>query len=165
MLNILPLLVSTGAIFDESKQYRYVLWRNFVTDPQSPCLWIMLNPSTATEYEDDPTVRKCQEFSRRWGHDSCRVVNIFAWRSTDPSVLPTLEDPIGPENDTYILKEAEFATRIICAWGNHGTIRGRGWHVKQLLKPYACWCLGRNQNGEPVHPLYQPKLSPLISYS
>ena len=124
----------------------------------------MLNPSTATEFEDDPTVRKCQEFARRWGHDACRVVNIFAWRSTDPAVLPSLADPIGPENDAHIVREAATAARIVCAWGNFGTVRGRGWQVRQMLTSYACWCFQINQNGEPAHPLYQPYAKPLIAY-
>lgn len=157
--------MSAGALYDEpARQYRYVLWRNFVPEPTSPCLWVMLNPSTATEFQDDPTVHKCQEFARRWGHDSCRVVNIFAWRSTDPKVLPHLEDPIGPENDRYILDEAAKATRIVCAWGNWGWVRDRGRSVRLMLKDYRMWCFDRTKSGEPVHPLYQPYAAPLHQY-
>lgn len=161
---MLPLLVSAGATFDESHRYRYVLWRNFVNEPVDPCLWVMLNPSTATEFEDDQTVRKCQDFSRIWGHDSCRVVNIFAWRSTDPKVLPHIDDPIGPQNDYYIREEALRAKRIICAWGNWGWVRDRSRAVRQLLQPFECWCFKVTQSGEPNHPLYMPKTSPLIRY-
>ncbi len=161
---MLPLLVSAGATFDQSRSYRYVLWRNFVTDPKEPCLWVMLNPSTATEFEDDPTVRKCQDFSRIWGYDSCRVVNIFGWRSTDPAVLPTIEDPIGPENDFYINEEAMRATRIVCAWGNWGWVCDRSRSVRKLLSPFELWCFAITKSGEPNHPLYIKKTAPLIRY-
>lgn len=160
----MPLLVSAGAQYDETRQYRYRLWRNFVAEPRDPCLWIMLNPSTATEYVDDPTVRKCQEFSRRWGHDSCRVVNIFAWRSTNPAILPLLDDPVGPDNDAVIVDEVAQASRIVCAWGNWGWVRDRGRAVRRLIRPYQTYAFNTTKSGEPIHPLYQPYAAPLVSF-
>jgi len=161
-----PLFVSAGATFDSTQLYRYVLWRNFVAEPTAPCLWVLLNPSTATEFQDDPTVRRCQEFSRRWGHDGCRVVNIFAWRSTDPTVLRKLHDPIGPGNDEYITTEATRSRRIVCAWGrgHWRFVRERARIVREILSRYECWCFGKTQFGEPIHPLYQARSAVLHRY-
>lgn len=161
---MLPLLVSAGATFDPSKMYRYVLWRDFVVEPKDACLWIMLNPSTATESTDDPTVRRCQQFSRQWGFDSCRVVNIFAYRSKDPSVLRDLSDPVGPENDFHLQREAASANKIVCAWGVHGSVGGRSLRVRQVLSAFECWCFGLTKNNEPLHPLYQHAKSVLVRW-
>lgn len=162
---MLPLLVSAGATFGDDDRYRYNLWRNFVVDPKDACLWVMLNPSTATETADDPTVRRCQQFSRAWGFDACRVVNIFAWRSTDPKVLTLLEDPVGPENDEWIAREASWAGKIICAWGAYGHLRGRSEQMHRLLSPYEPWCFGLTKNMQPLHPLYQHSTTPLVRWN
>lgn len=147
---------------DDSKRYRYVLWRNFVAKPANSCLWVMLNPSTADEYQDDPTIRRCQRFSRSWGYDACRVVNMFAYRSTNPDVLRAVHDPIGPENDIYIKREAASASRVVVAWGAHGALHGRSVQVRALLSGSPCWCFGLTKSGEPLHPLYQHSSSALV---
>lgn len=161
---MLPLLVSAGATFDASKTYRYALWRNFVPEPKDSCLWVMLNPSTADAYSDDPTIRRCQQFSRQWGYDACRVVNAFAFRATQPKALEVVADPVGPENDTHLLLESAVATRIICAWGVHGAFNGRSASVRALLKDRECWCFGLTKNHEPLHPLYQHSSSSLVRW-
>lgn len=161
---MLPLLVSAGATFDPAKIYRYVLWRNFVPDPVDPCLWVMLNPSTADEYQDDPTVRRCQQFSRQWGHDACRVVNAFAFRSTKPAAIEIVSDPVGPENDVHLAREAAGASRIVCAWGVHGAFEGRSASVRALFANRECWCFGLTKNGEPLHPLYQHSKTALVRW-
>lgn len=149
-------LVGAGATFDPAKVYRYVLWRNFIITPKYACLWIMLNPSTADEHQDDPTIRRCQQFSRQWGFDSCRVVNLFAFRSTNPAALPLVTDPVGPQNDAYLQREAVAASKIICAWGVRGTLGGRSASIRTLLSGIESWCFGMTKGGEPLHPLYQP---------
>ena len=161
---MLPLLVSAGAAFDSSKTFRYVLWRNFAVDPKDVCLWIMLNPSTADEHTDDPTVRRCQQFSRAWGFDACRVVNAFSFRSTNPKALSIVPDPIGPENDHYLQQEAAAASKIVCAWGVHGALDGRSGRLRALLSAHECWCFGLTKNGEPLHPLYQHSQNALVRW-
>jgi hypothetical protein len=153
-----------GATYDPDPMYRYTLWRNFVDAPVDPCLWVMLNPSTATESVDDPTIRRCQDFSRLWGYDACRVVNVFALRSTDPRGLRLVVDPVGPLNDDAIAREAAAASRIVCAWGAHGTFKDRSLQVVHLLRHYDLWCFGQTKNGQPLHPLYQPSTSPLVKF-
>lgn len=157
--------MSAGATFDPAKTFRYTLWRNFVMDPKDACLWIMLNPSTADESTDDPTVRRCQQFSRAWGFDSCQVVNIFAYRSRDPNVLPDVSDPIGPENDDVLRREAAAASKIICAWGVNGSVNGRSTQLRVLLSAFECWCFGLTKNREPLHPLYQPAKIALVRWT
>ena len=158
------LFPDSGAVFDETGAYRYLLWRDFAPDPTDHCLWILLNPSTATADEDDPTIRRCQTFTKLWGFDSCRVVNIFAWRSTDPHVLPELADPIGPDNNAWISREVAAAKHIVCAWGAHGSLHDRSTEVREILGEYERWCFGRTKSGEPLHPLYLPNTSPLVKF-
>ena len=166
-MKTLSLFRPNGAVFDHTSKYRYTLWRNFVEHPTSICLWVMLNPSTATEEVDDPTIRRCQRFSRAWGHDACRVVNIFAYRSTDPAVLSTLDDPVGPHNDLWIATEAMTASRVVCAWGIHGALNERSRHVRAILRArdVKCESLGFTKSGEPLHPLYRPNDSTLVPFA
>lgn len=165
---------SAGAIFDPSRLYRYVLWRAWeFTLP--PMLWVMLNPSTADEFQLDPTVAKCVRYAKRWGAGGIYVCNVFAWRATDPKQLKLVDDPVGPDNDRHILDTAERIVRyrdiglptsyqIVCAWGRHAGARGV--EVRAMLdaqnrqifgarQHHPLVALGFNKNGSPVHPLYQ----------
>lgn len=158
---------SAGAVYSPCERYRYRLWRlrrpavAAIDRGQSweqvrPCLFIMLNPSTATELVLDPTVRSCQTRATLWGHTALEVVNLFAYRSTDPQALYEIEDPVGPDNDEMILECAARAARIVVAWGNHGAHRGRGEAVLARLRAQglSVQCLRRNRTGHPMHPLY-----------
>jgi hypothetical protein len=92
------------------------------------------------------------------------VVNLFAFRSTDPSDLKLAHDPVGPENDAHIRREAMLSDAVICAWGQHGTYRGRSGEVRQMLMSAGIklHCLRRSKSGQPAHPLYLPAhLSPV----
>lgn len=147
-----------GATFSPCRRYRYRLWRIWDT-ARRPTVALMLNPSTADEFSNDPTVERMERFARRWQSGGIIVVNLFAWRSTDPKALYTLEDPVGEENDAAILQAAgDAGGKVICAWGNHGVLRGRAAHVRRLLEENGVrlLALAVNQSGEPVHPLYQP---------
>lgn len=149
-----------GAIFSPCDTYRYVLWRNWSVGPM--CCFIMLNPSTADATNDDPTVRRCIGFARRWGYGGVEVVNIFALRSTDPRALRRHVDPVGPDNDQAIRLAARRADRVVCAWGNHGRLHNRGPAVLAGLvlmgiRP-LCFKLTKStpgKPGQPEHPLYQ----------
>lgn len=149
--------VLCAATFSPCRSWRYTLSRVW-NDGGTRCVFVMLNPSTADETKNDPTVAKCIRYARGWGHGSLLVLNIFAWRSTDPRVLPTLADPIGPENDEAIRAGIAGAARVICAWGKWGRIHGRGPQVLALIRaagvtPYA---LSLNNDGSCAHPLYLP---------
>lgn len=143
------------ATFDETGAYRYLLTRRWSQGPT--VLFVMLNPSTADAEIEDPTVRRCVNYAKAWGYGCLEVVNIFALRSTDPSLLYTATDPIGTDNDRFILEAAARAELIIAAWGTHGKIKGRGKEVLQLLRKHFVYCLGLTSEGFPRHPLYLRK--------
>ena len=149
-----------GAIFSSCEQYRYTLWRKVSDVMLMPRAvnFIMLNPSTADEAANDPTVERCERRAKMWGFDVLTVTNIFAWRSTDPAALKRVEDPVGKDNDHHIVHEAKMgAALVVCAWGNHGLINGRAEHVTRLLRDagVALTYLKRSdKTGQPWHPLY-----------
>ena len=142
-----------SAILSDCGAYRYELRRTW--DDQLPVLlWIGLNPSTADHLQDDPTNRRIADFSRRWGYGGYVLANLFAYRSPDPKALKHARDPVGPENDIYLAKLSASTKKIICAWGNHGTLLNRAAEVLPLLhKPAA---LGVTKAQQPLHPLYCP---------
>ncbi|WP_339108813.1 DUF1643 domain-containing protein [Thioclava sp. GXIMD4216] len=147
------------AVYSDDEQYRYLLTR--VWDPEGPrALFVMLNPSTATEVQNDPTVERCERRARVLGFGAFRVTNIFAYRATDPKVMRAQPDPVGPENDRAILESLDWVSgpqdRVICAWGAHGAHLGRGAAVEALLRgaDRALYHLGLTQAGAPKHPLY-----------
>ena len=116
----------------------------------------MLNPSTADGYKDDPTVKKCCDYAKAWEYGGIDIVNLYAFRATDPKQLATISDPIGPENESY-LRQAIMENRItILAWGRHGLERSR-WFFENVLMRYKFFYLKINQDGTPSHPLYLKK--------
>lgn len=153
----------SGAIFDEKQpdKYRYLLWRTW--SPNRPkCTFILLNPSTADEIENDPTVTRCIKYAQTWGYGSLTVVNIFALRSTDPDALYNTPNPIGPENDKYIHKAVKDANLTVLAFGNHGSHLSHGQNVIEMLSEFELHYLTKTQSGWPGHPLYLKKtLKPL----
>jgi hypothetical protein len=152
-----------GAIFDATRRYRYSLWRSW-RDRGCRVAFILLNPSQANEVDDDPTIRRCIGFAKSWGYGSMEIVNLFAYCATKVSTLRKASDPIGPENDTYILQAAERASLLICAWGSWGCLWGRNLEVQSLLQEFDSGCLGLTSRGHPRHPLYLPKQTAIIRY-
>lgn len=142
-----------NAVFSDDRLHRYALWRDFLFGDGN-LLFVMLNPSTADETKNDPTVRRCIGFAETWGYRSLAVANIFAFRSTDPKKLSCAEDPIGPENDKWIVRLAGEADRIVLAWGADPVARERGLDVLRLLSDHKLYALERTQHGAPRHPLY-----------
>ncbi len=134
--------------------YRYRLLRKWTEGYMA--LWIMLNPSVADAEKDDPTIRRCLGFTKSWiGFGSLEVVNLFAYRSTQASVLLDVDDPIGPDNDRYILAAASRATVIVAAWGAGANAVNphRVQQVRAMLKRYPIDCLGVTRGGDPRHPV------------
>jgi len=150
--------VEAGARMSACGHYRYALWR--LWDFGLPSIvWVMLNPSTADATRDDPTIRRCVGFARRWGLGGVYVVNLFAWRATDPAEIrrrrASGHDVVGPENDAAI---AEYSTErpVVAAWGAHGGLGDRDRQVIRLLHPASLFALSTTNEGYPRHPLYLP---------
>lgn len=151
---------SKGAIFSPNRQYRYSLtrsWTDLFDEESAQVLYICLNPSTADDKQDDPTIRRCVGFAEREGFKVMELVNIFAIRSTDPGILKIHTDPVGPDNDEFILSAAARSEKIIIAWGNHGLVNDRHSEVLALLTDFELHCFGKNDCGCPKHPLYLSK--------
>ena len=142
------------AVYSPCESYRYLLTRAWGAGPRA--LFIMLNPSTATEVQNDPTVERCERRARTQGFGGFRVCNIFASRATDPRVMRAAADPVGPLNDRAILDSIPWADQVICAWGTHGAHLDRGAQVEALLRTMGTplWHLGLTRDGHPKHPLY-----------
>ncbi|VEJ09196.1 DUF1643 domain-containing protein [Actinobacillus delphinicola] len=145
----------SGAKFSDDRQYRYVLWR--IWDNSEPYVtFVCLNPSTADEKENDPTIRKCISYARKWGYGGIYVINLFAFRATDPSLLLEQEDPVGKDNDYWITNITRNSAMVIGAWGNSGrkvehfTMRTK--MIKNLIPQLHYLIL--NKSGEPSHPLF-----------
>lgn len=139
----------------ENEEYRYRLERSWAGGNRKRVLFVMLNPSTATEHDDDPTMRRCRGYAKAWGYSGFVVVNIFAYRATYPKDMKRAADPIGPQNDRFILNAHFESPLTVVAWGTHGTHKGRGQEVARMLiatgKPVHA--LGLCDNGHPRHPL------------
>tara|TARA_B100000029_G_scaffold21638_2_gene21844 strand:+ start:2329 stop:2796 length:468 start_codon:yes stop_codon:yes gene_type:complete len=153
-------MIHSDALFSKDRAYRYALWR--IWDKSLPkILFIGLNPSTANEIKDDPTNRRCKRYAYDWGYGGYIMSNIFAYRSTDPKKLKTINDPIGPKNNYWLKKLNKEATLTIGAWGNHGTLLNRGKKVINIID--ELYCLRITKEGHPSHPLYLPSnLKPII---
>lgn len=139
------------AILSEDRQYRYVLSR--IWDEDKPIvMFIGLNPSTADECEDDPTIRKCIKYAQKWGYGGLYMLNLFAYRTPNPKILWDIKNPIGNKNDDYVKEYSNKCDKIICAWGNDGDFMQRGKSVLQLA--VNAYYLKLNKSGQPSHPLY-----------
>ena len=143
-----------GAVFSPCRRYRYALHR--VWEPASGvAMFVGLNPSTADEKADDPTIRRCIAFARAWGYGALCMTNLFAYRATDPADMKKAPDPIGWENDSTLSAWAHDAGVVVAAWGAHGTYKRRDQSVR-LLVPGLHY-LRLTKDGHPGHPLYLPK--------
>jgi hypothetical protein len=143
------------AVYSPCEAYRYALTR--VWNPAGrKALFVMLNPSTATEVQNDPTVERCERRARALGFGAFRVANIFAYRATDPKVMRAQGDPVGPGNDAAIAEGAAWTDQVICGWGSHGAHLERGAAVTALLRATGLplYHLGLTLAGAPKHPLY-----------
>lgn len=156
---------SSSAVIDPTGKYRYQLAR--VWDrTRTRMLFVMLNPSTADADTDDPTIRKCAGFAKKWGYGALEVVNLYALRATDPDEIWRDDAPVGPENDAYILDAAGRARIIVAAWGAQPKSFGRAAYVGRMLveRRYFLWALRFTKDGHPEHPLYLPGGAELLQY-
>lgn len=149
--------MNSGAILSKCGQYRYSLWRNWGGE-KPPAAFVMLNPSTADAEKDDPTIRRCIGFAKSWGASGILVLNLFAYRATDPNQLAVALDPVGPENDDYLRGLISLGFPTVAAWGTGGVIRGRGREVRRMfeVEGQPLLVLRTTKHGDPAHPLYLP---------
>jgi hypothetical protein len=143
------------AVYSDCEAYRYELTRVWDAAGRK-ALFVMLNPSTATEVQNDPTVERCERRARALNFGGFRVCNIFALRQTDPKLMRAHPEPVGPANDAAILDGCGWADTIVCAWGTHGEHLDRGRQVEALMRGTGArlFTLGRTRQGHPRHPLY-----------
>ncbi len=143
--------IQRGATFSPCRRYRYALWRTW-NAAGGTILFIGLNPSTADEQRDDPTIRRAIGFARRWGYGGVTFCNLFAWRATEPARLKEAAKPFGPHNLRSVMRLAGRADRVVAAWGNHGSYQDGD--AKIISRLGELHCLGVTQLGQPRHPLY-----------
>lgn len=145
-------LVDVTAHFSKCRRWRYVLTRTWNTN-LPPLAVIGLNPSAADEGKDDPTVRRCQCYARRWGFGGLVMLNLFGYRATEPADLKAAADPVGPGNNAALRRETA-SRRVLVAWGVNGAYRDRAAVVLAMLGHRDLVCLARTKDGSPRHPLY-----------
>lgn len=144
-----------GATFSLCGAFRYELWRNSIFGAGT-CVFIGLNPSTADADKDDPTIRRCINFAHGWGFERLMMLNLFAFRATDPAVMMAHPSPVGGDNDEFLRSRAQAANLVVAAWGVHGHWQGRGGRVRAMLarEGVKLHHLGLTRCGQPKHPLY-----------
>lgn len=155
---------NSGAIFDHTNAYRYILWRAWSAHhPQ--ITFIMLNPSTADAQRNDPTISRCIAFAQCWGFGALEVVNLFACKATYPHDLLKVANPVGEENDQFLMQAVARSSCIVAAWGTKGTLLDRDEQVLRLLAPrQKVYCLGITREGYPRHPLYVKGDTGLVAF-
>lgn len=147
------------------EKYRYFLERKTVSNCKDFVNFILLNPSTADENIDDPTIRSCLRITKNLGYQGMWVTNLFAFRATHPADLKKELDSIGSENNAYIKKYAKRSKLIIAAWGNHGSFLNRDKAVIKMLSSIKpLYCLGITTLGNPKHPLYVKRNTKLLKF-
>ncbi len=148
------------AYISECKKYRHALIR--VWDMSKPrVLFIMLNPSTADDENDDPTIRRCIGFAKAWGYGGIYVVNLFGLRATDPKDLLKAPFIVGVDNITWFKKMSKLADLVVCAWGNSSILEKLQKRLDHTYQPLS-WIdmnkplhyLKLSKDGTPMHPLY-----------
>lgn len=149
-----------SAIFSPCGTYRYLLSRRWSQGPR--IAWAMLNPSTADDKQDDPTIRRCIGFSRAWGFGAMDVVNLYALRATDPAMVRRHPAPVGPENDEHIAAAVGPARVVVAGWGAFRFAAERAERVHGALG-MAC-CIGTTREGWPRHPLYAASSARPMAY-
>jgi hypothetical protein len=160
------------ALFSPCRKYRYSLHRTVQQSYHGvrPCIFVMLNPSTADENVDDPTIRRCTNYARTWKCTDLIVVNLFPFRATDPKELkwqPQASWDVEGQNDQCIA-EAIYTAKygdIVAAWGANPIATERASRfMNKWGSGYQIMCLGKTQSGAPRHPLYVPAATPLEVY-
>jgi hypothetical protein len=138
--------------------YRYRLFRKWTNTQLKPLLWVMLNPSTADDKIEDATIRRCIDFSNRWGYGSLFVGNLYAYRATNPYDLVMPDEAESLINTDHLLEMMVLSDRVVCAWGT------RGFNYPPWFLGDRLWHLGLTKEGYPKHPLYLSKETTLTKW-
>ena len=152
------------ASFSRCGQYRYQLSRQWEKG-DGHCVFIGLNPSTADAYTDDPTIRRCMDFTQRWGYSRMTMVNLFAFKTPHPTLLKKAEDPEGSNNRRVLRRHCASANLIVAAWGAHGTYADQAQRLAGIWADVPVHCFGLTKSGQPLHPLYQRSDAKLVPFS
>jgi len=165
---MLPEITYRSAVISDDKKYRYTLQRAWKKGKKGSVLFILLNPSTADEEKDDPTIRRGIGFAYRWGYSRVCFCNLFARRTKDPNVLKRTRKPVGRHNDEWIINRALISSRIVVAWGANGGHQNRDSEVLCMLEQhrydFKLYCFGKTMMGYPKHILYLPNDAKLVRY-
>lgn len=154
--------LENDAVISDCGRYRYLLRRTWDhTKPRA--LLVMLNPSTADAKLDDATIRSCVRLLSGHGYGSMEVVNVYAYRATDPDELRKQADPFGPNNARTIESAIHRCDVVICAWGAYPPARQHAMSILNDVRSHrpATYCFGRTKAGAPKHPLYIKSGTPL----
>lgn len=151
------------ALYSDCLRYRYRLTRHWGSG--GTLAFIMLNPSTADEKRNDPTIARCENRARDLGFGGVDIVNLFALRATRPQDLKASDAPEGPENPATLRKAGSEAAKVIAAWGVHGTFAGQDERVRAWLSDVPFFALGVTKDGHPRHPLYVPRAAKLVPWT
>jgi len=151
-------------LYSSDMMFRYAFGRWWgSTDLATTAVWVLLNPATGdTELRHRPTLERCISRSRAAGHTGLVIVNLFAFRDTNPRNLRNASDAVGPFNNEVLRVITTAGAQTIAAWGGHGRLGGRSGQVGPLLD--SPMCLGMTQRGEPRHPLYVAGDTPLVPW-
>lgn len=156
-----------GALLSNCERYRCWLTRpTELSNPsRPPAFFVMLNPATADSEVDDNTIRRCRGFARTWGCDGLVVANLYAFRTPYPEALFKEEDPVGVDNDYWLLKLAKEHRQVVCAWGaNARADRVQAFWGLMQAAGAQLRCLRITKAGTPGHPLYIPGEQPLMPW-
>lgn len=169
--------IRRDANISDCGKYRLLLSRIWNSSDASPAsifyqppkqlVFVMLNPSTADAYKDDPTIRRCIGFGQRNGYDMIHVANLYTGRATKPDDLFRMADPAGPECERVWSKMKASSADIICAWGADKRAKSQASKFLAYFSGRELYCLGTTKDGSPKHPLYLPndtKMQPFTAY-
>lgn len=154
-----------GAEFSDCRNYRYALWR--IWDSSKPLvMFIGLNPSTANETDNDPTIKSVCRIAKNNGYGGVYMMNCFPLVSTDPSRLQEVYDCLHEtediENMRWLLEVRRKCKDVVFAWGNFKIVEQRAKSITGYFKDAKA--LHVNKNGSPKHPLYCKGDIQLIKY-
>jgi hypothetical protein len=155
-------VIDRQTIFSPDRVYRYTLWREWDILNHDYAMFIGLNPSTADETKNDPTVRRCIGFAKAFGFGALCMMNLFAFRATKPEDMMNHPDPVGSDNDKWLQECAREAKVVVAAWGTLGAYIDRDIAVCRLIPNLKCLC--PREKSLPPHPLYLPSDSTLIDF-